>query len=193
VSDDAVEFQELVLGHLDSFWNYARLLGRRQEAAEDLLQEALARAFQGFAGFDRTRSFKGWMFATIKHAHIDQQRRRRARSLVAEVVSGPDAYEETLALDNPLCSTPLAPDELLLRRETIERVREAIQLLPDQLREVVGLRDMEGLAYQEIAHIVQCPIGTVMSRLYRGRNLLRTYLLEGAREAGRTGGVHGRL
>jgi RNA polymerase sigma-70 factor (ECF subfamily) len=86
--------------------------------------------------------------------------------------------EPTLSLDNPLCSVPLAPEDLLLRREAIEQVREAIRQMPEEMREVVELRDVEGLSYREIAHVVNRPIGTVMSRLYRGRNLLRTCLVE---------------
>jgi len=81
-------------------------------------------------------------------------------------------------VESPLCSIPLAPEDILLRREAVEQVREAIRHLPPLLREIVELRDIEGLSYHEIATILSRPVGTVMSRLYRGRNLLRTYLVE---------------
>jgi RNA polymerase sigma-70 factor (ECF subfamily) len=180
--DAEAEFQTLVLDHLDSLYNYALVLTRRAEGAEDLLQDTLVRGFKGFRGYDRSLSFKAWIFTIMKHAHTDRLRRQRAR--LAELPLWNAAGEEpVLSLDNPLCSTPLAPEEVLLRRETIERVREAIRRLPDEMREAVELRDVEGLSYREIARIVQRPIGTVMSRLYRGRNLLRTYLLEAQRVA----------
>jgi RNA polymerase sigma-70 factor (ECF subfamily) len=174
--DSGVEYQGLVLGHLDSLYNYALVLTRRSEDAEDLLQEVLVRGFQGFASFDQTLSFKGWMFTIIKNAYID--RFRRQRRLPPEEPLWASGEEPVLSLDNPLCSVPLAPEDLLLRREAIEQVREAIRRLPEEMREVVELRDVEGLSYREIAHVVNRPIGTVMSRLYRGRNLLRTCLVE---------------
>jgi len=174
--DSGVEYQGLVLGHLDSLYNYALVLTRRSEDAEDLLQEVLVRGFQSFASFDQTLSFKGWMFTIIKNAYID--RFRRQRRLPPEEPLWASGEEPVLSLDNPLCSVPLAPEDLLLRREAIEQVREAIRRLPEEMREVVELRDVEGLSYREIAHVVNRPIGTVMSRLYRGRNLLRTCLVE---------------
>jgi RNA polymerase sigma factor (sigma-70 family) len=75
--DSGVEYQGLVLSHLDSLYNYPLVLTRRSEDAEDLLQEVLVRGFQGFASFDRSLSFKGWMFTIIKNAYIDRFRRQR--------------------------------------------------------------------------------------------------------------------
>ncbi|HKW93901.1 MAG TPA: sigma-70 family RNA polymerase sigma factor [Methylomirabilota bacterium] len=176
--DSAVEFQGLVNSHLDSLYNYALVLTRRSEDAEDLLQEVLVRGFQGFAGYDRSMSFKGWLFTIIKNTYIDRFRRQRRLPPEEPLWTNGGGEEPVLSLDNPLCSVPLAPEDLLLRREAIEQVREAIRRLPEEMREVVELRDVEGLSYREIAHIVNRPIGTVMSRLYRGRNLLRTCLVE---------------
>jgi RNA polymerase sigma-70 factor (ECF subfamily) len=176
--DSAVEFQGLVLGHLDSLYNYALVLTRRTEDAEDLLQEVLVRGFQSFATYDRSLSFKGWMFTIIKNTYIDRFRRQRRLPHEEPLWATRGVEEPVLSLDNPLCSVPLAPEDLLLRREAIEQVREAIRRLPEEMREVVELRDVEGLAYREIARVINRPIGTVMSRLYRGRNLLRTCLVE---------------
>jgi RNA polymerase sigma-70 factor, ECF subfamily len=176
--DSGVEFQGLVLGHLDSLYNYALVLTRRTEDAEDLLQEVLVRGFQSFATYDRSLSFKGWMFTIIKNTYIDRFRRQRRLPQEEPLWATRGVEEPVLSLDNPLCSVPLAPEDLLLRREAIEQVREAIRRLPEEMREVVELRDVEGLAYREIARVINRPIGTVMSRLYRGRNLLRTCLVE---------------
>ncbi|HMH77685.1 MAG TPA: sigma-70 family RNA polymerase sigma factor [Candidatus Udaeobacter sp.] len=167
-----------MLGQLDSLYNYALVLTRRSEDAEDLLQEVLVRGLQSFATYDRSLSFKGWMFTIIKNTYIDRFRRQRRLPQEEPLWATRGVEEPVLSLDNPLCSVPLAPEDLLLRREAIEQVREAIRRLPDEMREVVELRDVEGLAYREIARVINRPIGTVMSRLYRGRNLLRTCLVE---------------
>jgi RNA polymerase sigma-70 factor (ECF subfamily) len=181
--DRGAEFQGYVSGCLDSLHNYALLLARRPEDHEDLLQESLVHGFRGFDSFDRSLPFKAWMFGIIRNTYIDRYRRRKARppeeALVDEVEQPP------AALDSPLYSIPLAPEDILLRQETIEHVRDTIRRLPVEMREVVELRDIEGLSYRTIAAIIDRPVGTVMSRLYRGRNLLRTYLVEPRRQDGR--------
>lgn len=174
--DRRSEFQGLVRTYLDSLYNYALVLTRRAEDAEDLLQESLVRAYQGFDTFDRSLSFKPWILTIVRNVQTDRRRRQRARPL--EESLGPDEAEPVVPMQEPLSSIPLAPEDILLRRETVEQVRDAIRRLPPLLREIVELRDIEGLAYREIATVVGRPIGTVMSRLYRGRNLLRTYLIE---------------
>jgi RNA polymerase sigma-70 factor, ECF subfamily len=174
--DRRSEFQGLVRTYLDSLYNYALVLTRRAEDAEDLLQESLVRAYQGFDTFDRSLSFKPWILTIVRNVQSDRWRRQRARPL--EESLGPDEAEPVVPMEGPLFSIPLAPEDILLRRETVAQVRDAIRRLPPLLREIVELRDIEGLTYREIAAVVGRPIGTVMSRLYRGRNLLRTYLIE---------------
>lgn len=178
--DNSVEFQAEVSGCLDSLHGYAMLLTRSPQDAEDLLQDSLVRAFRGFDSFDRSLSFKAWTLRIVRNTHVDRQRRRKARP-VEEHFWGEDEPPGA-SLESPLYSIPLAPEDILLRRETIERVRDGIRRLPPPMREVVELRDIEGLSYLEIAAIVDRPVGTVMSRLYRGRNLLRTFLVEPRRQ-----------
>lgn len=180
--DKGSEFQAYVSGCLDSLYNYAALLARSPEDYEDLLQESLIRAFRGFDSFDRALPFKAWMFGIIRNTCIDRHRRRKARPLEEPIEDKPPSP----SLDSPLFSIPLAPEDILLRQEAIEHVREGIRRLPILLREVVELRDIEGLSYRAIATILDRPIGTVMSRLYRGRNMLRTYLVEPRRQDGPT-------
>jgi RNA polymerase sigma-70 factor, ECF subfamily len=163
--DQKAEFQAIVLANLDSLYSYARVLTGRSWEAEDLLQDVLLRAFRGFGSFDRNLSAKAWMFKILKNAYIDRGRRARARPV-----------EEEWAVD----PVPLSPDpeDLLMRTVTAEAVREGIRGLPVIWREVVELREIEGLSYQEIAEVIGKPIGTVMSRLSRGRDLLRATLQE---------------
>jgi len=178
--DKVLEFQAFIAGCLDSLHNYAMLLARPPEDYEDLLQESLLKAFNGFGSFDREMPFKAWVFSIIRNSHIDRQRRRKASTLEDPLNDNQTAG----LLQSPLFSIPLAPEDILLRQETIERVREGIRRLPMLMREVVELRDIEGLSYRTISTIIDRPIGTVMSRLYRGRNLLRTYLVDPRRQDG---------
>jgi RNA polymerase sigma-70 factor (ECF subfamily) len=173
---EASEFERLVLAQLDSFWSYALGLTGRDDRAEELLQDALTRGFERFELFDRSLSFKAWMFTIIKHIHVDHLRKGDAR----RQNGGSELLEEATpsASDSPLYAIPLDPEALLVHRESVERLQDAIQQLPADMREVVELRDIEGLSYREIAVVVKRPIGTVMSRLYRGRNLLRSSLVE---------------
>jgi RNA polymerase sigma-70 factor, ECF subfamily len=182
--DSGSEFQDLVHQYLNSLYNYARVLARQD--AEDLLQESLVRAYGGFHRFDRSQSFRPWILTIMRNVQIDRLRRRRLQPS-EEPLEYQKEVEPVVSLDNPLCSIPLAPEDILLRRETVEQVREAIRHLPPPLREIVELRDIEGLSYREIATIVSRPVGTVMSRLYRGRNLLRTYLVEPRERPGEKG------
>lgn len=167
----AALFEELILKCLDSLYGYALALTRNPQDAEDLLGECIVRAWERFESYDPRLGFKPWIFTVMRHLHVD--RLRQSRPLEAT------ATEEDAEAPNPLYAIPLAPEDILARRETVDQVREAIRRLPPPLREVVELRDIEGLSYREIAAVIGRPVGTVMSRLYRGRNLLRTYLLEG--------------
>ena len=165
--EPSADFRELALKYMDSLYNYARILTRSETEAEDLLQETLLRAFRGLASLNRSLSPKAWLLKIMKNAHIDRGRRKRARPMEEELPdeqAGPDG------------ALPLNPEEILLRRLAIEDVRGAIRRLPPIWREAVELRDIEGLSYQEIGHVIDKPIGTVMSRLYRGRNRLRSLL-----------------
>ncbi len=178
--DKVSEFQAHIAGCLDSLHNYTLLLVRPPDDHEDLLQESLLRAFRGFDSYDPDLPFKAWVFGIIRNTHIDRHRRRKASPLEDPL----NDAQSTSMLYSPLFSIPLAPEAILLRQETIEHVREGIRRLPILMREVVELRDIEGLSYRTIATIIDRPIGTVMSRLYRGRNLLRTYLVDPRRQDG---------
>jgi RNA polymerase sigma-70 factor (ECF subfamily) len=182
--DATDHFQALVLGNLDSLYGFALALSDQEAAAEDLLQETLLKAFRAFSSYRPELSFKTWTFAIMKHASIDRARRRQAEPL--EQVPGSGAHEQEDALDaavrdvggGALWAAPLDPEALLVRRLTVEDVREAIRRLPAAFREVLQLREIEGLSYQDIASALGCPIGTVMSRLSRARTILRSSLRE---------------
>ena len=170
-------FQELVERHFDALYNYARMLTRSLAEAEDLFQETLVRALRGVKTFDRSRNIKVWLLKVMKNVYVDECRRLKRMPMIEPLDREPKVAQHD-AGDSWLSNTPLNPEEILLRRLAIEQVRNAIRHLPPFLREVVELRDIEGLSYQEIADIIETPVGTVMSRLFRGRNLVRAFLLD---------------
>jgi RNA polymerase sigma-70 factor (ECF subfamily) len=171
--DASVQFQELALRYLDSLYNYGRLLTRDDSEAEDLLQETLLRGFRHRASLDPALNPKAWLFRIMRNVHIDRCRGRSARPTQVALANGDRPEPEGSDDAQPHL---LDPEEILLRRLAIAEVRSAIRQLPPILREAVELRDIEGLSYREIASIIGRPIGTVMSRLARGRNLLRAAL-----------------
>lgn len=179
--DESAEFQQLALKYMDSLYNYGRVLTRNETDAEDLLQETLLRAFRGLASLDRNRNAKVWLLKIMKNAYIDRCRRKLSRPTEEELPEGQELADHL----------PVNPEEILLRRLAIEEVRSAIRRLPPVWREAVELRDIEGLSYEEVAHVIDKPIGTVMSRLYRGRNLLRSFLQDHPDHAIEPGKVRG--
>lgn len=170
-------FEQIVEGYFDALYNYARMLTRSLEEAEDLFQETLVRTLRGIKTFDRSRNAKVWLFKVMKNAYVDERRLLKGMPKMEPLDPELRVFQHG-AENGWLPSAPLNPEEILLRRLGIEEVRDAIRHLPPLLREAVELRDIEGLSYQEIAEIIDAPVGTVMSRLFRGRNLVRAHLLD---------------
>ena len=165
-------FGELALPHLDSAYNLARWLLRDDHDAEDVVQEAFLRAFSAFGGF-RGENARPWLLAIVRNScYTWLAQHRRAEIEVSyddDVHGGEDRIDGAGArADNP--------ETIVALRDDIRLVDEALQRLPVGYREVVVLRDIEDLSYKEIAEVAALPIGTVMSRLARGRKLLGTDL-----------------
>lgn len=171
---EAHGFQELILPHLDGAYNLARYLTCDPVIAEDIVQDALVRAFRSFSQF-RGSSPRAWLFAIVRNCCRTTQ--ARALSRVALVVHENALGEEATAKVGEQPDPGPNPEEQLLRSADIESVRRAIEAIPEPFREAIVLRELEGLAYAEIAEVVGVPIGTVMSRLARGRAMLAEQLL----------------
>jgi len=160
-------FQRTIIPHLDAAYNFARFLSRDADAAQDIVQEAYLRAYRGFGGF-RDGDARAWTFTIVRncyHAWL-QEGRRKTR------------YEQPMTADSDSSEDPPSPEPAseedtpevaFIRKTETLRVREVINLLPDAMREVLVLRELEDLSYKEIADIIDAPIGTVMSRLARAR------------------------
>lgn len=173
----SLEFRRLILPHLDAAYNLARYLTRDPVLAEDVAQDAILRAFRAFGQF-RGASPRAWLLAIVRNCCFTAQ--ARGGSAVALVVHESSLTEEIAAqvADHP--DPHPNPEEAAQRQDDVLRVRSAIEAIPEPFREAVVLRDLEGLSYAEIAEVTGVPVGTVMSRLARGRAMLAKELLPNA-------------
>jgi RNA polymerase sigma-70 factor (ECF subfamily) len=153
--------------HLDAAYNLARWLTHDEHAAEDMVQEAYLRALKSFGGFRGTDG-RAWLLAIVRNTCYTWLQQKRLREPVT-------AFDEALHSVEAGAETPVT---LLLQKEDKQAVRQAVEELPVELREVVVLRELEGLSYREIAAITDIPMGTVMSRLSRARERLQRRLGE---------------
>jgi RNA polymerase sigma-70 factor (ECF subfamily) len=179
--DRSREFEAVALVHLDALYRSALRLTHNRSEAEDLVQETCLRAFRGFHRFNPGTNCRAWLFTILRYAFLN-----RIRQAGHDVLAGEPADVESMAFPRVAEAVPARghPDEEFFQTVLHGDVDRALKALPLPFREVVILADLEGLAYKEIAQVVGCPIGTVMSRLSRGRGLLRQALGRFAREHG---------
>ena len=156
--------------HLPALYGFAMTLTREQTAAEDLVQETYLRALRSFEKLMPDSNHKGWLFAIMRNIWLNEIRHAKSGPHFVEL--DPENSVEKGSADNSRTS----PHVIFMTKITRTEVRAAIESLPVQYREVVVLRDLEGFSYQEIAAILECPAGTVMSRLGRARERLRLLL-----------------
>jgi RNA polymerase sigma-70 factor (ECF subfamily) len=165
------KFESAVLEHLDAAHNLARWLTRNEQDAQDVVQESCMKALRAFDSF-RGGDFRPWFLAIVRNASFTLLRRRKDLASPTAEMSLETGAE--IAAD---CET-YDPQAIAIRAANVDLVRRAIAALPDALRETLILREMEGLGYKEIGKIIGVPIGTVMSRLARGRTRMQTLLVE---------------
>ncbi len=158
-------FESVMLPHLDAAYNFARWLTRNDADAEDVVQEAYLRALRFFGGF-RGGDSRAWLLTIVRNTCYTWLQRNRAQDLST-------AFDEEIHSD---AAEGASPEELLLQDADQRLLREALEELPVEFREAVVLREIEGMSYKEIADVAQISIGTVMSRLSRGRERLRAAL-----------------
>jgi len=177
--DRTREFEEVALVHLDVLYRSALRLTHDRAEAEDLVQETCLRAFRSFHRFNPGTNCRAWLLTILRHLFLNWIRQNRR-----EVLEG-DAEGWESGAEGPATAAPAEnPEEQFLQTVLHGDVDRALKALPIHFREAVVLADLEGLSYKEISQIVGCPIGTVMSRLSRGRQLLRQALARYAREHG---------
>lgn len=165
-------FERLIMPHLDAAYNLAHWVTRNEHDAEEAVQEAFLRAYRFFGSF-RGEDGKAWLLAIVRNTcyTLHGQRGAGQHEAFDEELHQPDAL--AAGADNTVC---LSPEALAIERATSEMVNGALEELPATFRETLVMRELEGLSYKEIAKIADVPLGTVMSRLARGRQMLQQAL-----------------
>jgi RNA polymerase sigma-70 factor (ECF subfamily) len=177
-NDKRRRFEAQALPHLDAAYNLACWLARPPVDADDIVQEAMLRAYRGFDGF-RGGDAKPWLLAIVRNCFFSAVGQTQQRKNVPLPQDGQAEHDAAFTDEAP------DPELVTIRADQSRKLDEIIGLLPQEFREVLVLREMEDLSYRDIAQVTGTPIGTVMSRLARGRTLLRqTWLrdVEGARD-----------
>jgi RNA polymerase sigma-70 factor, ECF subfamily len=169
--DQRKQFERAVWPHLRGAYNLARWLVGNQHDAEDVVQESFIKAFRAV---DRVRGedARAWLLAIVRNTAFNYRQRHKPKAEVAWDEHTPEPVDHTAG-----------PERYLLEKERRERVRSAIKRLPIEFREALVLREIEGLPYKEIAWVLKVPMGTVMSRLSRARNLLMQDLIPDKEES----------
>ncbi len=176
------EFEELALPHLDGLYAAALRLTRNEREADDLVQDGVLRAYRFFDRFERGTNVKAWLFKILTNTFINKYRRKvKEREVVESASKEATAPQVVMA---PGAAGSINPEQALFDRLLSDDVLRAIDKLPIDFRIVVILADLQEFAYKEIAEILDCPVGTVMSRLFRGRRLLQKELAAYAAEHG---------
>jgi len=174
------QFHALILPHLDAAYNLARYLTRDPDLSDDVVQDAMVRAFRAFAQF-RGDSPRAWLLAIVRNCCRTAQ--ASARGAMSLVVHESSLSEKAVSqLGNHADPSP-SPEDMVMREADARGVRAAIEAIPEPFREAIVLRELEELSYVEIAEVTGVPIGTVMSRLARGRAMLANELLAPAKAA----------
>jgi RNA polymerase sigma-70 factor (ECF subfamily) len=176
------EFEGMALEYLDSLYNTAMRMTRNRADAEDLVQDTYLKAYRFFYQFKRGTNFKAWLFKILKNTYINKFRKRSKEPQVVDFEDVEMFYDQLS--QEQIIKFSTSPDEEVFRNLMGEDVRRAIEELPPEFKMAVILSDIEGFSYKEIAEIIGCPVGTVMSRLYRGRKMLQNRLWEYAKKSG---------
>lgn len=167
------DFAELVEKHQKYVYNLAYRMTGNPEEARDLAQEAFIRAFRHFDRFDPATSFEKWLYRIVANLYIDAVRkkvRRREESLDAPVVTANGPMERVVP------DEAHNPADIMERTHLAGEIQAALEKLPAQYRMAVVLCDVQGFSYEEIAHMLDCSLGTVRSRIHRGRRMMREEL-----------------
>jgi RNA polymerase sigma-70 factor (ECF subfamily) len=177
------DFDEEIIPHMDALYNFALRLTTDPNDAEDLVQDTIVKAYRFFSSYEKGTNAKAWMFRILKNSFINNYRKtsKKPSQVDYDEVS---SYYESIRAER----TETSDLESLMFREMMDDdLSTALTRLPEDFRTVVLLCDVDGYTYEEIANMLDVPIGTIRSRLHRGRNLLKTELLEYAKKRGYTG------
>ena len=176
------EFEKEVINHEKALYHFAYRLSGNPEDAQDLVQESLFKAYRSYNKFKKGTSFDRWVFQIIYRSFVDSYRKKKRRPFVSSLDESPPHLEQNKTTEIPDYTS--LPEEMALQQELGTVIQEALVKLPNEFRAAVILCDIQGFSYEEISQILQCSLGTVRSRIHRGRKLLREYLGSYLKEKG---------
>jgi RNA polymerase sigma-70 factor (ECF subfamily) len=181
---DQATFVEDAMEFMPSLYSAALRMTRNPSDAEDLVQETYLKAYRGFGGFQDGTNLKAWLYRILTNTFINQYRAKKRRPDESELDEVEDLYLYRRLGGLEAARAGRSAEDELMDFFTDAEVKEALESLPEQFRMAVLLADVEGFSYKEIAEILDIPIGTVMSRLHRGRKALQKKLYGFATERG---------
>jgi RNA polymerase sigma-70 factor (ECF subfamily) len=184
---DQARFTELAMEHMPALYSAALRMTRNAADAEDLVQETYLKAYRSFGTFTEGTNLRAWLYRILTNTYINSYRAARRRPEVADVEDVEDLYLYHRLTPDGRVDPGRSAEEVALESFTDDEVKAAIESLPASFRMAVLLADVEGFSYKEIAEITGVPIGTVMSRIHRGRRALQKALLEFAEARGLVG------
>ncbi len=176
------DFQDEIIPHLDSIYNFALRLTSDPDDAEDLVQDTVVKAYRFFNSYEKGTNAKAWLFRILKNSFINNYRKKSKQPNQVDYSEVSEYYESVRSEQSE--TTDL--EDQMYREMLDDDVSQALKSVPEDFRTVVLLCDVEGFTYEEIANMLDVPIGTIRSRLHRGRNLLKAKLTGYAIEKGYT-------
>ena len=186
---DQATFADQAMDLMPSLYAAALRMTRNPADAEDLVQETYLRAYRGFGGFEQGTNLKAWLFRILTNTYINRYRQQKRRPDETDLDDVEDFYLYRRLGGVDQARIAKSAEDTLLELFTDDEVKDALESLPETFRMAVLLADVEGFAYKEIAEILDIPIGTVMSRLHRGRKALQKALYDFAVDRGLVDGT----
>jgi RNA polymerase sigma-70 factor, ECF subfamily len=184
---DQAEFTDLAMEYMPALYSAALRMTRNRSDAEDLVQETYLKAYRSFGSFTEGTNLKAWLYRILTNTYINAYRAAKRRPEITDVEDVEDLYLYRRLAPGDGQAPDRSAEEVALDSFTDDEVKSAIESLPEAFRIAVLLADVEGFSYKEIAEITDVPIGTVMSRIHRGRRALQKALHEFAEARGLVG------
>ncbi len=181
---DQATFAAAAMPFMDQLYSHALRMTRNPADAEDLVQETYLKAYRAYESFEEGTNLRAWLFRILTNSYINTYRKKQRRPGESDLGDVEELYLYRRLGGAETSTLGRSAEDELLDRLTEAEVKQAIEDLPEQYRHAVLLADVEGFAYKEIAEILDVPIGTVMSRLHRGRKRLQEQLYEFGRRRG---------
>ncbi len=181
---DQAHFAEQAMEFMPSLYSAALRMTRNVSDAEDLVQETYLKAYRGFGGFEEGSNLRAWLYKILTNSYINSYRSKQRHPEETDIEDVEDLYLYRRLRGNDSAVSGQSAEDEVLEHFTDDEVKAAVESLPETFRMTVLLADVEGFSYREIAEITGVPVGTVMSRLHRGRRALQKALLDYGLERG---------